>query len=426
MIILVALINVAFIGFLAYREWWKQVTSDSLVYWSAFSLRLIAGICVGVIYKYYYGLGDTLTLFDDACKLVDLLYADPASYLSTLFSSGSRSAFFVRIVSVVNIITANNYWLTSLWFSFFSFWCSYRLVMKLDFVIPWSRIASRVGLLFFPSVVFWSSGIVKETLAFGAVAMLAFYFLGLMRGRRITWRSLIGIIFFSWLLLDLKYYWGAVLMPSMITALVIHYFVERKTWNAWILISTWLGVFALLLIAVTFTHPNFYMDRFLSVIVDNYNAYEKMSRTDNLVVYYNLSPTWGSIIVNSPLALLSGLFRPTILDTASPTSIAAGLENLLLLILVLGKLARLRMPSGENRLIAFTTLVYVVVLCVFLALSTPNLGTLSRYRVGFLPFFAIALLINNPILNPILKLFNGKSSDHIRSDLPRSVGSRDI
>jgi len=426
MIILIALINIAFIGFLAYREWWKQVTSDSIVYWSAFALRLTAGLCVGVVYKYYYGLGDTLTLFDDACKLVDLLYQDPAAYFTIVFSGGSRSAFFVSIVSVVNIITANNYWLTSLWFSFFSFWCSYRLVMRLDFAIPWSKIASRVGLLFFPTVVFWSSGIVKETLAFGAVAMLAFYFLGLMRGRRIMWRSLIGIIFFSWLLLNLKYYWGAVLMPSMITALVIHYAVERKTWNSLILIPAWLAVFVLLLIAVTFTHPNFYMDRFLSVIVDNYNEYKKISRIDNLIVYYDLSPTWKSVIINSPVALFFGLFRPTVVEASSPTSIAASLENLLLLILVLGKLARLRMPSGENRLIVFTTLVYVVVLCVFLALSTPNLGTLSRYRVGFLPFFVIPLIVNNPILNLILKLFNGKSSDHIRSEPPRAVGSRDL
>ncbi|MEI9918069.1 MAG: hypothetical protein WDO14_04615 [Bacteroidota bacterium] len=422
MTILIALINISFIGFLAYREWKKLVLSDSIVYWSALSLRLIAGVCVGLVFKNYYGFGDTFTLFDYACKLVDLLYADPGAYVRTILSNGSRSEFFSSIISVVNIFTANNYWLTSLWFSFFSFCCSYRLVRKLDFVIPWSKVASRVALLFYPTVVFWSSGIVKETLAFGAVSMLAVYFLSFMRGQRITWRSLIAIGLFSFLLLNLKYYWAAVLMPSIITGLIIHYAVEKKTFNSKILISSWLAVFALLVIAVSFTHPNFYFERFLSVIVDNYGEFKQISRADNLINYYNLSPTWTSVIVNSPLALLFGLFRPTVFDASTPTAIIAGAENLLLLVLVLGKLRSLRMPMAENQLIAFTTLVYVVVLCVFLALSTPNLGTLSRYRVGFLPFFVILILVNHPIL----KLFNAKPSDHLRSEPPRSGGSRDL
>jgi hypothetical protein len=40
-------------------------------------------------------------------------------------------------------------------------------------------------------------------------------------------------------------------------------------------------------------------------------------------------------------------------------------------------------------------LVYVVVLVSFLALSTPNFGTLSRYRIGALP--ALVILCLNPL-----------------------------
>jgi hypothetical protein len=414
MTILVALVNISFIGLLAYRDWRKMVTSDSVVYWSALFLRLAAGCCVGLVYKYYYkGGGDTWFFFDEACRLVDF---------TAMFTGESRSEFFISIVRLVNVITAKNYWLSSLWFSFFSFWCSYRLVMKLDFVIPWSKVASRVGLLFFPSVVFWSSGIVKETVAFGAVAMLAFYFLSLMRSQRITWRSLVGIIVFSWLLLNLKYYWAAVLMPSMMAGLAVHWVIEKKTWNPLVLFTSWLGAFLLLSLIATLTHPNFYMDRFLAVIVESNEAFRSLSRADNLINYYELSPTWSSILINSPLALVFGLFRPTIFDATSLTATVAAVENLLLLVLVLYKLRSIRMPIAENRLIAFTTLVYVIVLCVFLALATPNMGTLSRYRIGFLPFFVILLLVNHPLLN----LLNGKSSDHIRSEPPQSGGSRNL
>ncbi len=39
-------------------------------------------------------------------------------------------------------------------------------------------------------------------------------------------------------------------------------------------------------------------------------------------------------------------------------------------------------------------LLYTVLLATLLALSSPNFGTLLRYKVGFLPFLAYLLLIH--------------------------------
>jgi hypothetical protein len=389
------LVNLLMIAFVASLAWRKLATSDSVIFWSAAVLRLVAGISLGLLYKYYYdGAGDTFTLFSYALEfdVVDdaLLMYEP------------RSFFFVYIITLVNIITANNYWITSLWFSIFSFICSYRLVSKLDEVFPSLTTASRVALLFVPSVVFWNSGIIKESLAFGSVAILALYFLAFMRDEKITWRSVVEIILSLIVLLNLKYYWAGVLLPSMITALIIKKIGLKKFVVGWYLL-----VFVLLCVVVSFTHPNFNLDRFLSVIVENHNIYVD----GDLIRYYDLTPTWISVLINSPLALFSGLFRPMIFEVSSVPGILAGLENLVILALFIWRIRSIRLPSHENRLIVFAVLTYAVVLCIFLALSTPNLGTLSRYRVGFLPFFVLLILANHPILNFIY----GKSSNHIRS-----------
>jgi hypothetical protein len=141
------------------------------------------------------------------------------------------------------------------------------------------------------------------------------------------------------------------------------------------------------------THPNFHLDRLLTVIVENNQLYK-----GDIIQYHNLSPDWPSMLINSPLALWSGLFRPiSFWGSASADTMAASVENLLLLVLVVWKLKTLRMPMTENRVVVFTTLMYILVLCIFLALSTPNLGTLSRYRVGFLPFFVFVILVNHPL-----------------------------
>jgi len=393
MTIVAILVNLLMIAFIAGVAWRKLAKSDSLVYWSAAAFHLAAGIALGLFYLLYYdGAGDTFYLFNRATESRNLEFT----------MDESRSAFFIYIISFINIITINNYWVTSLWFSIFSFICAYRLVTELDEVFPSLRIASRIALLFVPSVVFWSSGIVKESLAFGAVAILSTYFLSFMKNKKISWKAIIAIIVSLFILLNLKYYVAAVLLPTMITAIIIKKIDPKKFVVGWYLLA-----FVLLCVGVSFTHPNFYLSRFLSVIVDNYNIYDH----GELIRYHDLSPTWTSILINSPLALFSGLFRPLVFEVHSVPAFIAALENLVILVLFTWKIKFFRTPRPENRLIVFAVVLYTVILCIFLALSTPNMGTLSRYRVGFLSFFILLILADHPIL----KFINGKSSNHIRS-----------
>jgi hypothetical protein len=407
MTILFTLVNLTALAVLSRWEWKRLATSDTLTYWTSLSLRLAGGLAIGILYKYYYHIpGDTFVFFNDAAKLAELFYSNSSEYFKfvvtgntpiELVTTEPRSVFFVAILSVVNIVTHNNYWLSSLWFSFFAFWCSYKLVVKLDKIFPTSKMASRIALLFVPSVVVWSSGIIKESLAFGAIAILAIHFLSMMRSQRLKWTGFLAVGFYTYLLLSLKYYWGAVLIPSMATSLIVHWTFARTKRNVWALTGVWILVFVLLSMMASFTHPNFYMERFLSVIVDNHDTFVRISDPDNVIEFYNLSADWGSVFINSPWALWSGLFRPMIFEAGSMIGVAAALENLFFLVLVFWKLRSTRMPLDENKLIVMAAVVYIVVLCIFLALSTPNFGTLSRYRVGFLPFFVLLVLKDHPV-----------------------------
>lgn len=399
MTILFTLVNLIVIALVARWAWKRLGATDALVFWPALMLRLTAGLFVGILYTFYYhGVGDTFAYFNDAVEITkgnfDIITAEP------------RSRFFVFVVGAINLITHNNYWVSSLWLSLFSFLCAYRLVLKLDRLFPSLRVASRIALLFVPSVVFWSSGIIKESLALGAVSIIAIYFLDLMRGEKFTLRSAIEILLSLLLLLILKYYWAAVLLPCMITAMIIRKIDPKRFVFVWFVF-----VLVLLSLAASFTHPNFHLDRFLNVIVENHEIYIVRTPGDKLISYYNFVPTWGSMVINSPVALVSGLFRPMVFETKSVLGFLAALENLAILVLVLWKIRSIRVPKPENRLIVFAVVMYTIILCIFLALSTPNLGTLSRYRVGFLPFFVLLILADHPILNFI----NGKSSHHIRS-----------
>ena len=74
-------------------------------------------------------------------------------------------------------------------------------------------------------------------------------------------------------------------------------------------------------------------------------------------------------------------------------------ENAALLVATLMALPAMRyIARSPHRLLLVSLIVYTGMLCVFITLSTPNFGTLCRYRVGYMPFFVFLVLI--PRFNP--------------------------
>ncbi len=403
----VIFVNVLVIAFLAWRGWKAYASTDSAVYWTGWGVRLAAGVSVGLVYRFYYTNGsDTFTFFEDASKLAQLFFDHPLQWVDVLLTGISpvsletvepRSVFFVAIVSIVNVVTGNNYWIASAWFSFYAFYCAYQLVRVLDQVAPQTKWASRLSLLFVPSVVFWSSGIVKETLALGSIAILATHFISLLHGKRPKVWQLLFIALHLFLLVSLKYYWAAILLPSMVASIVVFFFRDRLM-NFGSTVGWWLVVYLTITIVATFTHPNFYLDRLVGVVVENHDQYMRISNHDNVIHFTPLDGSWTNLVANAPLAWWSGWFRPSLFEAHSITGWLAAFENLALLVLLVWKMRRMRMPSREFQLMVIAAITYAIVLSVFLALSTPNLGTLSRYRVGFLPFLVLLILIDHPFL----------------------------
>jgi uncharacterized membrane protein len=133
--------------------------------------------------------------------------------------------------------------------------------------------------------------------------------------------------------------------------------------------------------------------------VQNNREFMDLSKPENVVNYSNLTPTAASVLINSPQALIAGLFRPFLWEGHTLLAIMAGFENLVLLFMIgTALISRPWLVSSNQRLICFAVLIYVLILAIFLALSTPNFGTLSRYKVGFLPFLVFISLYQNSII----------------------------
>jgi hypothetical protein len=196
-----------------------------------------------------------------------------------------------------------------------------------------------------------------------------------------------------------------VLFPIIVTELVYRYVVESRSvyLNRSIRALIWLGLFLVPAVLMSLIHPNFSPGYFLQMVVENHDAFVQLSAPDDLIRYQDLSPTVWSFLKNSPIALVSGMYRPLVWEAENMTQLVAGFENMVIMILSITAILSIRnhkhaLPGRFGVLI----LMYVVILCVFLSFSSPNFGTLSRYRVGFLPFLLLLLTYNNVLIDYIM------------------------
>ncbi len=405
-------IHFIIIFFLCFWFWRKQDDQLRLYFWPALVLKFAAGIALGLVYKYHYIVGDTFGFFEDACKLTELFWSAPGTYfnflvagdesdpvLGLLLNTQSRSLFLVKVVSLIAIFTRDNYWIISLYFSLVSFWAGFLLFQKVSTAFPATKLAAAIAFLFFPSVVFWSSGIIKESLALAGLFILVRVYIALLTNSKLSWWEYLLTPIAAIIVWNLKYYWMAVFIPVSITTLLTHVIAQRTKLKSNTRIVIWVASFLVVCFGVTLVHPNFYLENFLQVLVENYNQFIRISPHEN-VVHYQLEPTWASVIRNSPLALMSGFFRPFFWEAHNFLQLVVSIENLFLFGLFIVALSKWRsINASPYRLLIFSSVVYIVILCIFLALSTPNFGTLARYKIGFQPFLAFLLLAENSALN---------------------------
>ncbi len=379
--------------------------------------KVSCGIIIGLIYKYYYSGGDTYVIFSESVELTKLCFKDPKSYLTFFLTSSPdfvfettltyhqpRIVFFAKLLSVINLFTSNNYWITGAYLSLFSFAGIWFLLLRLIKLDSSYKLPFIVAFLIYPSFVFWTSGIIKETIAIGCIS----FSLGLVinwfeRGER-TAIKIKSILFFIVLLLTLqkiKYYFFASFSVAFIPYFFLLMFQNLKIRKSFYKYSLILVAFIGVGFMVTFSHWNLSLSRVLEIIVlNNQKIVQSTGSTTNLIQFYELEPSLISIVKNFPIIFIEGIFRPFVWEKGNLLKQVAGFEGLVLAIafvlslycLVKKNTLKIKKPG-----ILWAMMVYFFINVMLITVACPNLGTLSRYRSCYLPFLVFLILI--PIFN---------------------------
>lgn len=387
----------------------------------ALTVKILGALAVGFIYQFYYGGGDTFNYHTHGSRHLWEAFTDsPLKWAKLVFGDGndetgiykytSRIAFWrdptsyavVRVAGILDVFTFSTYSATAILFAAFSFSGMWLLFITFYRSYPDLHRHLAIAMFFIPSVFFWGSGLLKDTLTLGCLGIASYALYRIFILHRISIRNfaLLFLAFFG--LYVVKIYILLVFLPSAIVWIFLSNLESVR--------STILKV---LLFPIVITSASA-IAYFATVKAgeDNakysINALAKTAQSTAYDIRYytgkdagsgyslgELDGSMGSMIRLAPQAINVSLFRPYLWEVNNPLMLLSGLESSFLLVLTLFIVFKenvrvLRAIGQPDILFAF---VFSIIFAFAVGVSTYNFGTLVRYKIPLLPFFALALIL---------------------------------
>jgi hypothetical protein len=387
-----------------------------------FTLKVLGAIMVGVIYQFYYKGGDTFTYFTNGSRHIweaflhdpaigiKLIFAgreyDPETYLYArrIYTYGDIPSYFVvRVSAVFGLLTFHTYSAVAVLFALMSFtgvWALYSVFYKIK---PHMHYELAIACLFIPSVFFWGSGILKDSLTLGAVGWMTWGIYRIFVEKKNVVASgllvLVGfyIVYIVKIYILLCFLPAAMLWISMQYLKSIHNIVIRWAIAPMILmVAAGGGYYAV--VKVGEENARYNIESIASTAEATARWIHFVSERDGGSGYtlgdYDYSPA--GVLRKTPAAIWVSLYRPYLWEVKNPVMLMSALESVSFLVFTLWILFRGGHKYLSNvfsePLVAFC-LVFAISFAFAVGLTTYNFGSLVRYKIPMLPFFATALFI---------------------------------
>lgn len=386
----------------------------------ALSVKFLGAIGLGLIYQFYYGGGDTFNYFSHI-KVVHEAFGDSFStglkllmakhpadadmlrYTGRMYWYDAPTEYaVVQIASVFSLLCFNSYTVIALCFAFTSFcgmWAMYVTFLRI-YPLAYKKLA--IAVFFLPSVFFWGSGLMKDSLCIGALGWTFYgFYHALILKKNLSTAVVLGTLG-AYLLLSVKVY----ILLSFLPAALLWVFNENnqriKSAAVRMLVKPLfllMGAGAGYLGATGLTAGDEKYD------VDKIGERAKINQQylTNYAVNgsaYNIGEfdgTLGSTLKVAPQAIVVSIFRPFLFEVRNPVMLLSALEASLFIWLTVSLFYRTGLLKGFSLIISTPILLFSflfsIVFAIGVGINSGNFGTLVRYKIPLMPFYLAALYI---------------------------------
>ncbi|HEY8688107.1 MAG TPA: hypothetical protein VIM07_02655 [Chitinophagaceae bacterium] len=389
-----------------------------------FWIKVIAVVAF-TIFNAYISPGDSTGLYHDEgvnihnlilhdFNNINLLFSEGKNFDENLLRNPGNAGYFkspnnflvTKIVAVCCFFTFSKYMVINLIFGLVAFSGSWKLFLFFYEQYPKMHKKFAIAILFLPTFVFWSSGILKDSICVAALGWITYGLYEIFYRKKGIIKNSITVLVFSYLLVILKVYILISYVPFFILFIILKNVqnvnnIALKYLLAPVLIFGSMFGFTKAL--------NTYGDELgqfsvkdVTKSIKRYNvAYENQANSGSANSNFSLGVEFDGSMVGlvklAPVAISTTFFRPFLWESHKPSTVLSSLEALILMLFTVyiifkaGFFKFFKLISSDP-LIMYCFL-FSCVFALFVGASTLNFGSLVRYKIPCMPFYLISLFL---------------------------------
>jgi hypothetical protein len=375
-------------------------------------IKILAGLFFAGVYLLYYKGGDTVYYFTGSQSIAGMLNKNLLVFFKLLFGNHSlevysmfdrttgwppyfhdTNAFAVSRFNVPFYILGFGSYLGNTivmnFILFFGIWRFYKMLVEL---FPENKKWLAYAVFYVPSVVFWSSGILKDGWTLTAILFSLTNFYNIFIVKRNILSNILWLLFWSYISFSIRPY---MFYATIASGLIWIGFNAVKTIE-----SSFLRTIAMpFILLLLWASGSIIIVKTGSVAGSRYSSIDAMLETAYIIQddlkkdYYggnsfdigSFEPTIPGILSKMPAAVTAGLFRPFIWEGNGILMLLSGIESLIFMIIITYILYKVKIIGIIPQLFKNSFILAIFVLAFTFAfsvgLTTANFGALVRYAI---------------------------------------------
>lgn len=406
---------------LYYRTYYISSRTDKYFFVWGFILKIFGATSAVLIYTQYYKGGDTTYYQQTGAVLADYVREYPSKFFRLLFNSHLKdytdfefipyratgiiylnekfSYTISKISMLVNLITFNSFFYTSIICSYFSFFASWNFYKFIVDKIQYYKKPVGYAIFFMPSVIFWGSGLFKDTFSLIGLYLILIGAVNIFGYKKYTLANLIFMIVGYYLLVNIRSFFLIIALPCILVWIfsIRYYSIKNKTLKLLFvpvfIITASVGGY---LVIGQLTES--IQELSLENLKDRSKGFQDWHSTLKGSAYtIDISDySTASIIQKMPEAINVTLFRPYLWEVNKPIVFLSAIQSFILLIITLYLLLRMRIIYFFINLFkspeAITLLGFSLFYAFITGFTSFNFGALDRYKIPCLSPYVLSLI----------------------------------
>ena len=414
-------------SFLIYK--WKFCQDKeikSFVFPLLFGVKLFFGLLFYVVYTYYYTdryTSDMYKYFDDSKPLFDCLIQDPRTFFQIVFSdrSGSSNAMPYmqqmnhwqlghhrqfenshQLIILFNVLcrffSFGNILPHFVFINFLSFLGLICLWKSFNLFFTNKKPLFLLSVFLIPSVLFWCSGLLKESLIIFALGFSLYSFFLFLRRDKNKLIHFTFFLLFYFLLFKIKSYMAVSFLPLVLIGIALWISKFRFVIPIFVI-----GILAVIIMGfgIQSIFPSINPTRALN---DKIEGFKEVMTAANPASKFDIGSNEDmdseTLLKLIPKSVAVCLFRPFPWEAKNPFTILVVLENfifwtgLLICLFFFFRHEQYKRLGPQQTFLLLSIISSASILCFIIGISSFNFGALVRYKAPILIFlFSLPIML---------------------------------